>query len=362
MSVVRNAMKRNRNWAFTLGGDYRVLAFVLACVCQVVCQVGCTGNSVYPSNSDGQADADGRIPVSIQLNWYPEVEHGGVYQAKTDGKYVAEGIDVEIRPGGRETPVAPELLRGRSQFAITNADDVVLFRAQDADIVAVLAAVQDHPRCLLVRADSGVEGFEDLDGMTLQCQPGRAFLPFLRKRGFLEGVREVPYFNSIATMVNDPKTMVQAYSVAEPLVARQQGLEVRTLMISELGWNPYSSVLVTTGDLIRNSPELVRKVVRATQAGWVDYLDAPDEANKVILQANGHSMTAEALEFGSEEMRPLVYSGARDRADVSDQQRAELGAMERERWSRMLEQMGELELIEPGSIAPEDCFTNEFLQ
>ena len=163
-------------------------------------------------------------------------------------------------------------------------------------------------------------------------------------------------------MVNDPKTMVQAYSVAEPLVARQQGLEVRTLMISELGWNPYSSVLVTTGDLIKQSPELVRQVVKATREGWVDYLDDPGDANDVILKANGHSMTPEALQFGSEEMRPLVYSGARSRDEVTQEQRAALGAMERERWARMLEQMGDLELIEPGSISPEDCFTNEFLR
>lgn len=338
----------------------RCMAFCLGILSLFL--VGCTRNSDASLSTNTEAGAAGPTLVSIQLNWYPEVEHGGVYQAKTDEKYEAAGIDVEIRPGGRETPVAPELLRGRSQFAITNADDVVLFRAQDADIVAVLAAVQDHPRCLLVRADSGVEGFEDLDGMTLQCQPGRAFLPFLRKRGLLEGVREVPYFNSIATMVNDPKTMVQAYSVAEPLIARQQGLKVRTLMISDLGWNPYSSVLVTTGDLIRNSPELVKKVVKATQAGWVDYLDAPGDANEVILKANGHSMTPEALQFGSEEMRPLVYSGARNRDDVSDEQRAELGVMTSERWSRMLEQMSELELIKPGSISPEDCFTNDFLQ
>ncbi|TWU03886.1 ABC transporter substrate-binding protein [Neorhodopirellula pilleata] len=326
----------------------------------VLVLTGCAGDRPVDAKATALATA-GLETVSVQLNWYPEVEHGGVYQAMVDGGYRDAEIEMTIRPGGRETPVAPELLLGRSQFAITNADDVVLFRKEGADIVAVLAAVQDHPRCLLVRADSGVEGFDDLAGMTLQCQPGRAFLPFLRQRGYLEGVREVPYFNSIAAMVNDPKTMVQAYSVAEPLIARQQGLEVRTLMVSELGWNPYSSVLVTTGELIRKSPELVRKVVRATQEGWVDYLDSPDRANEVILKANGHSMTPEALKFGSEELRPLVYGGIRAIDQVTDAQRNSLGQMTQERWQRLLDQMSELKLIEDGSITPKDCFTNEFL-
>lgn len=339
--------------------------FVASLVCVVAFSfVGCGGERGGGNGNAGGIEnaAGGHLePIRVQLNWYPEVEHGGVYQGFVDGTYQDAGIEMTIRPGGRETPIAPELLLGRSQFAITNADDVVLFRNGGADIVAVLAAVQDHPRCLMVRADSGVEGFEDLSGMTLQCQPGRAFLPFLRKRGYLEGVREVPYFNSIAAMVSDPKTMVQAYSVAEPLVARQQGLEVRTLMVSDLGWNPYSSVLVTTGDLIRQSPDLVHRVVRATQQGWAAYLDSPDVANEVILKENGHSITAEALQFGSEEMRPLVYGGVREVTEITDAQRAGLGKMQADRWQRLLDQMAELDLIEDGAITPKDCFTNEFL-
>ncbi|WP_404309898.1 ABC transporter substrate-binding protein [Neorhodopirellula lusitana] len=319
------------------------------------------------SSSTSPVEGDSNLtPVSIQLNWYPEVEHGGAYQASADGTYLNAGLDVTIRAGGRETPVAPELLRGRSQFAITNADDVVLFRSQGADIVAVLAAMQNHPRCLLVREDSGVKGFEDLAGMTLQCQPGRAFLPFLRTRGYLDGVREVPYFNSIAAMVNDPKIAVQAYSVAEPLLAQQQGLEVRTLMVSDLGWNPYSSVLVTTGDMIRESPELVAKVVQATQAGWVNFLENPEQANSAILLANKHGMTAEALAFGSEQMRDLAYpdwkgSDTDPAAPVPPELQAKLGRMSPERWQTLVEQMSELELFDAGSIDPADCYTNEFL-
>lgn len=290
-------------------------------------------------------------PVSVQLNWFPEVEHGGVYQSLVDGTYRDAGLNVEIKPGGSETPIASELVLGRSQFAITNADDVVLSRAQGADIVAVFAAAQDNPRCLLVRADSGVETFEDLNGMTLQCQPGRAFLPFLRQRGYLEGVREVPYFNSIVGMIADPKMAVQAYVVAEPLLARQQGIEVRTLMVSELGWNPYSSVLVTTGTVIRESPELVKTFVNATRAGWRAYLESPEKANQAILSANTHGMTPEVLQFGAEQMKPLAQP---DPAIA-------LGTMTMQRWRTLVGQMSELNVIKKDAVKAEECFSLEFL-
>src|SRR6056297_1512665 len=195
----------------------------------MIASVGGCGRREGPTATSGDGTDADALAATIQLNWYPEAEHGGVYQAFSEGLYASEGVDVTIRPGGRAIMVAPELGFGRCQFAIVNADDVVLYRREGADVVAVLAAVQNHPRCILVRADSGVESFEDLRGMTLQRQPGRMFLEYLRSRGLLEGVREVAY-NGVAGLVTDPKMAIQAYSFAEPFQLREQGVEPRVLM------------------------------------------------------------------------------------------------------------------------------------
>jgi len=289
-----------------------------------------------------------------QLNWYPESEHGGLYQALADGTYADAGLDVEIRPGGSATPVAPELVLGRVQFAVTNADDVVLFRAQGADVVAVLAAMQNHPRCILVREDSGIETFEDLAGMTLQRQTGRAFLHFLRSKGLLDQVQEVPYHNSVTSLVTDKNIAIQAYSFAEPHLAEQQGVKVRKLMLSDIGWNPYSSVLITSGEMIRTEPERVRQFVQATRTGWQNYLTDPTKGNTAILAANRHGMTAEALQFGEAELRTLALP--------NDQPIESVGQMARDRWQTLVDQMQNLGVIEKDVVDPNECFTTEFLK
>lgn len=314
---------------------------------------GCDRFSGSSDDKAERAEASEKPAVTIQLNWYPEAEHGGVYAAEAAGLYDAAGVDVTIRAGGQGTRVAPELAMGRVEFAFANADDVVLFREEGVDVVAVLAAMQDHPRCILVRADSGVESFEQLQGMTLQRQAGRPFLAFMRSRGLLENVREVPYAGSVAELVTSKETAIQAYSFAEPLLAQQQGVEVRLLMLSDLGWNPYSSVLVTTGSLIREQPELVRKVVSATRRGWQQYLEDPAEGNAAILAANRHGMTAEALQFGSEGLRELALPEGFSLAEV--------GMMSTERWQTLIDQMAELELVDPNEVKATDCFTTEFL-
>lgn len=333
-----------RSWlCLSLG----VLAFCGLAFC------GCN-KSRESSPRSGAGDQAEKLPtVAVQLNWYPEAEHAGVYQSAADGTYEQAGLRVEIRPGGGGTQVAPELELGRVQFAFSNADDVIVYRRQGLDIVAVLAAMQDSPRCILVREDSGVESFSGLAGMTLQCQTGRPFLKYMRSRGILDQVQEVPYFGSVSSLVSDKSVAIQAYSFAEPLLAEQQGVKVRCLMVSELGWNPYSSVLITTGKLIREQPDLVRKFVQATCLGWQNYLTDPTLGNEAILAVNEHGMTAEALEFGSRELKSLVLPG--------DMTLEKVGQMSLDRWTQLVEQMDSFDPNSAGTVKPEECFTTEFL-
>jgi NitT/TauT family transport system substrate-binding protein len=298
------------------------------------------------SSTDREADT-----VSIQLNWKAESEHGGIYQAKSDGLYAESGLKVDIRPGGIGAPIGPELELARCQFAMANADDVVLLRNEGVDIVAVLAAMQDHPRCIMSRADSDVKSLEDLSGTIFQHGP-RPFVEFMRFKGLLDGVKEVPYQGSVAPLVADPNVIIQGYSFSEPLLAKEKGIDVHTMMVSDLGFNPYSSVLVTTGKLIREQPEQVRAFVKASRRGWQNYLTDPAKGNEAIL-ADNKQMTAEALDRGMNELRKL--------ARPQDLPLESVGQMTAQRWSTLVDQLIQLELVDAENVKAKDCFTIDFL-
>ncbi len=301
------------------------------------------------------ADVGRGTPVVLQLNWFPEAEHGGFYTALVDDLDAAEGLAVEIRPGGRAAPIASELAAGRVQFAVANAEDVVMFRSQGADIVTVMTACQHHPRCLLMRADSGVKSFEDLGprGMTLQVQQGHAFLEYMRSKGLLAGVKEVPYTGGVALTVHDPKMAQQGYVYSEPLLARQEGAEITTLMLSDIGFDPYSSVLVTTGKLVRERPDLVRRMVKVAIEGWQRYLADPAATNKRLLEVNPEGITPEMLDHGVATLRDLCLP------DGLPPER--LGTMTAARWDELLAQMTALDPTLAGKVKATDCYTLEFL-
>jgi NitT/TauT family transport system substrate-binding protein len=314
--------------------------------------IGCSAEQSTSGPASKEAPANPRI--KLVLNWYPEAEHGGFYAALVHGIYKSHGIDVEIVPGGKGVSVAPELELGRAQFGIGNADDVLMARSADSSMVALMAPLQDGPRCIMVREDSDITSFQTLKNVKLQIDSGRPYVPFLKSKSLLDSsVQIVPYYGTVAELVSGPGVAQQAYSFSEPLLAEQQGVKVRNLMLSEIGYNPYACCLVATEEYVQRNPELVKKMVVASIEGWQKYLESPQETNAYILKQN-EKMTAEALAYGVEKLKALcIPEGfSRDR----------IGQMTLSRWQTLRDQLVSLELIDGAKAVAERCFNDRFLQ
>ncbi len=304
-----------------------------------------------PTDSESIDQSNKLTKVKLQLNWFPEAEHGCFYAAQVNGFYEDEGLDVEIIPGGKSTVLAQELTLGRVEFAIGNAEDVLAAVQQDAPLMTVMTFMQHTPRCLLLRKESGITAFDQLNNVTLLLDSSQAFVAYLKSLGFInDSVKVAPYFGSIAPLATDVNYGCQGYSFSEPYLAKQEGIEVNILNVTDIGFDPYCSVLVVNRETASSNAELVKRFVAATQKGIAAYMQDPAKANALILKNNTQGMTADALDFGAKEVAKLctVEEGTR------------LGAMSTERWKTLIEQLEKIEFITQGKIRPEDVFTNDF--
>lgn len=331
------------NCVFQISARQRLAT--IACICLTL--LGC-------SRATPQKTANGLDKVSLMLNWYPEAEHGGFYAAKVHGVFERYGLDVELKSGGPNAPVAQELLTGRVQFAIGNADDVLLFCEQDADIVALMAPIQNTPRCILVRDSSDIKSLSDLKGLTLQANAGRPFVDYMQSEGLLDGVQVVPYSGTVTGLVADSNTAIQAYSFSEPLIAKQQGVETRSLMLSDAGFNPYASCLITTQDFLDDNDDITRRMVAACREGWIRYLEDSSQTNAAILADNQQGMTQEALDFGADQLRPLCLPEGMAIEQV--------GQMSLGRWQQLTEQFLTLKLVTAENVQAESVFDSSYLE
>jgi NitT/TauT family transport system substrate-binding protein len=292
--------------------------------------------------------------VTLLLNWYPEAEHGGFYAAQVLGIFEQYGLDVEIRPGGKTIVVPQELILGRVQFGVANADDVLVARNQDLDLVGLMAPIQDGPRCILTRKDSGIDSFEKLKNVKLQIDSTRPYVPFLKSKGLIqEGVEVVPYFGSVAQVVADKGVACQGYNFSEPFMARKEGVEVNELMLSSIGYNPYASLLVTTEKFVKSKPEICEKMVKASIEGWKKYLENPEATNVIILKNNKQGLDKAALDFGVGAMKKLCIPEGTSSSVM--------GQMSLERWTQLYDTLASLKLIDGTKGTPAAAFTDRFL-
>ena len=302
----------------------------------------------------GKPAAEPLTKVSMLLNWYPEAEHGGFYAAQVHGIYAKYGLDVEIRPGGKTTLVPQELTLGRIQFGVANADDVLIARSQDVPLVALMAPIQNGPRCIMVRKDSGISSFAEIKNMKLQIDKSRPYVPFLQSKGFLtEGVEIVPFFGTVDQLVAGPGVATQGYNFSEPFTAREKGIEVTELMMSDIGYNPYCSLLISTEAYVAGHNSICERMTRASMEGWKKYLQSPSESNAVILSKNKQGLEKNALEYGVEALKPLCLTS--ESGDDSN-----IGKMTAERWESLAETLASLKMIDATKAKVESAYTLKF--
>jgi len=223
------------------------------------------------------------VKVRFQTDWFPQPEHGGYYQALAKGYYAAEGLDVEILPGGPNAQVMSSVAIGRAELGMTNGDDVIVAVARGVPVKMVGAEMQRDPQGILFHTDHPLRSLKDLEGKTLMAGAGSTWLEVARKK---LGVKFnlLPLVGDLARFMNDKTFVQQCFVTNEPFFARERGASVGALLIASDSYEPYR-VMFTSQKFLAEHPDVVAKFVRASVKGWVDYLGGdPAPANRLIAE------------------------------------------------------------------------------
>jgi len=277
-------------------------------------------------------------PLVLALNWKPEPQFGGFYAAQVAGYYKKNGLDVKIMEGGSGTPTIQMLLAGKVDYAIVSADEVVIAHARGgSDIVALFATYQINPQGIMTHAERGFKSIDEVmhsDGVLL-WQSGLPYAQYFKKKYAPLTVLTAPYLGGIGNFQNDPKVAQQCFVTSEPLAAAAAGLKVKTFLVADSGYNPYTSVLVTSGERWKTSPAEVRNMVEAVRSGWNDYLQDPAITNAAMLKLN-RAMSAETFAQSAQAQQALIKTGTTQR----------IGDMTQERWQTLVDQLLDINVIQ----------------
>ncbi|MFY1832295.1 ABC transporter substrate-binding protein [Myxococcus fulvus] len=276
--------------------------------------------------------------VKLALNWVPEPEFGGFYAARESGAFARHGLEVDILGGGAGAPVQQMVATGKAEFGISGADEIITARARGLDVIPLFAVYQTSPHAIMAHASRGAKGIKDvLSSGTVALEPGLSYVAFLKKKYSFDQVKVVPYDGGVARFLADKDFAQQCFVTAEPIAAKRQGATPAVFLVADEGFNPYIAVVITRKQYWKEQPERVKAFVAAVREGWRVYLDTPGPTNAVMGKLNT-TMDAETFAAGAEAQKPLI--------ETEETRTRGLGAMKRERWEQLSQQLVELGIID----------------
>lgn len=293
--------------------------------------------------------------ITVQLDWVPEPEHGGLFQAQAKGWFRDAGLDVTLVPGGPNALVNQRVGTGQADIGQGESVTTLLDVQKGLPLLQVAAVFQNDPSVFLLHADNPVRDFKDLDGRKIMARPAWVFLDFLRQKYAID-FTIIPFNFSVANFIADKNFIQQGFYIAEPYFITQGGAPApRYLYAWDAGYDSYG-VLIANKTWAAKNPAALRAFLAAYIRGWDDYLHGdPTPAHEAMKAANDKN-TDGFLAFSRQMIIDEKLVVGRDATD-----RARIGRLDPARYVTQLKIVEDLKLLPAGALKVSDVMTTEFL-
>src|SRR5882757_7204260 len=231
-----------------------------------------TGLAACGSKSDDTKGEPEKL--TLDLDFYPNPDHAGIYMAQEEGFFKEAGLDVTIdSPSDPSAPIK-DVAAGRADLAITYEPEVILAREKGLDVVAVAALVNQPLTSLIWLKGSGKEGINgvpSLKGKTVSYAGipyQEAFMKTILGRAnlSLSDIKLVNVgFGLLPSLISgSAQAMLGGYSNVEGVDLRERGKEPVITPVDQLGVPTYDElVLVANPKALEEDPQKFRLFIAA---------------------------------------------------------------------------------------------------
>lgn len=245
--------------------------------------------------------------IVIQTDWFPESEHGGLYQLMGDDAVASKdtgaavgslmvngqptGVNLEIRAGGPflESPVVTEMYQDNAITFGYVGTDVAITRYTDAPTLAVFNALNINPQVLLWDATKHPEAKTIADAAqtitSFYVYGDPAWMRYFEAQGLIQKDQvDSNYKGNLLLSTEDAAH--QGFATSEPY--KYANLESGAIttgyqLIHDAGWNSYAQNLAIRKDRLEELRPCLEKIVPIFQQAQLDYIADPTRANAIIL-------------------------------------------------------------------------------
>jgi putative hydroxymethylpyrimidine transport system substrate-binding protein len=233
-------------------------------------------------------------PFTLMLDYFPNADHVGLYQALANGTFTQAGLNVHVRVPSDPAEPLKLLAAGKVDAAISYEPEVLLARDKGAPLVAVAAIVQRPLTSIISVGSKHLTSPGQLRGKTV----GTAGIPYqhtyldtiLDRAGVPVGsVKEVNVgFNLVPAMISGKvDATLGGYWNYEAIQLTQARKHPNVIHMEQVGVPNYNElVLVVRKATIVDKTSLIRRFVQALGRGYKAVRSNPPAGIDALLKAN----------------------------------------------------------------------------
>jgi NitT/TauT family transport system substrate-binding protein len=221
--------------------------------------------------------------VRLPVGYIPDIQFAPLYVAMEKGYFQQEGVNLTM-DYNTETDAVALVGAGKLQFAIASGEQVLLGRAQGLPVVYVAGWFQQYPVGVATNASLGVQKPADLKGKKIGI-PLLSGASYIGLRALLDagGLKEsdvtldVIGYNQVQALAAGQEQAIVVYVNNEPIQLKSKGYDVNVLRVGDY-LQLVGNGLITNETVLKENPDLVRRMVKAMLEGISYTMAHPDEA------------------------------------------------------------------------------------
>jgi putative hydroxymethylpyrimidine transport system substrate-binding protein len=243
--------------------------------------------SVTPSSSHHQN-------LSLMLDWFPNADHVGIYQALSEGDFKRVGLNVQVRTPSDPALPLKLLAAGKIDAAISYEPELLLARNQGLPLVSVAALVQEPLTSIVSVGSKHIRTPADLRGKTVGdagIAYQHAYLTTILARAGIpaSSVKEINVGDNLvpAMLSGRVDATLGAYWNYEAIQLAQMHKHPNVIRMNQVGVPNYDElVLVVRASEINERIDVVRRLVQALARGYESARRDPNAAVQNLVKAN----------------------------------------------------------------------------
>lgn len=275
--------------------------------------------------------AEAADKITLQLKWVTQAQFAGYYVAKDKGFYEAEGLDVDIKPGGPDIAPAQVLAGGGADVIVDWMPSALATREKGVPLVNIAQPFKTSGMMLTCLKETGVTKPDDFKGKTLGVWFFGNEYPFLSwmahlkipTTGGADGVTVLKQGFNVDPLLQKQAACISTMTYNEYWQVIDAGIkpeELVTFKYEDEGVATLEDGLYVLEDKLKDAKfkEDMVKFVRASMKGWKWAEENPDDAADIVLENDASGAQTEKHQkrmMGEVAKLTAGSKGALDKAD-----------------------------------------------